>query len=221
MIPRSVSVVVFAAAQRATHELCFQSIRESDVGEHLVCHHPPELTANEHWYATHEFAANAPTELVVVLEDDCLVNRHLAWNVGTWRWPHDGDFGAGWIYNPGGSAKKDVWYRGPREWHGTVGVVYRTEMLPKLIERAWPRIRGGEAWDIAVASAAHTGDDGRSKRIRIHYPALVEHLDEFPSVVGSAPSGKRTSRGTFDREWRRPIGGHEHGLCDQHGRSLV
>lgn len=220
MNPRSVSVVVFASAARATHELCFASLDESDVGPYVVSRHPAELTAKEHWRATHELAARASSELVVVLEDDCLVNRHLAWNVGTWRWPHDADFGAGWLYNPGGGAKSDVWYRGPKEWHGTVGVVYRTEELPGIIERAWALIQDGQAWDIAVAAAAHWSPT-RGKRLRIHFPALVEHLDEFPSVVGSHPSGLRTTRGTFDAEWRRPERGHQHGLHDERGRVVI
>lgn len=176
--------------------------------------HPEGIDRDDHWRATHELAAKASTELVLIVEDDILVNRHILENSETWRWPLDRDYGAGWLYNPGGYSTKDVWYQGPWEWAMTQAVLYRTEALPKLIDYAWSRMRGGMPWDCAMAWAAHQG----GKRIRVHYPSLAEHLNDAPSVLGNQKgSVLRTSRGTFSEDWRRPKG-HDHHRIDRFGR---
>lgn len=183
----------------------------------------PGIDPKRYWREIHLSAAReAATELVLMLEDDALVNRHINWNIRTWYWPHHKEFGAGWLYNPGGYAKKDVWYAGPPAWHGTVGVLYRTEDMPALVERAWPRIKSGEAWDLAMSRAVT--EHGR--RIRVHFPALVEHQNDVPSAIqhgkGSEmlSSPMRTTRGTFRVDWRRPER-HEHGVVDERGRSRL
>jgi hypothetical protein len=178
---------------------------------------PEGMSAIEHWRATH--LAPCDTDLILVLEDDAFVNRHLIHNIQTWRWPYDKDFGAGWLYNPGGYAGRDTWYTGPPAWHGTVAVLYPTELLPKLVERAWATIQTGEAWDLAISRAVML----LGKRIRVHFPALVEHQNDVPSIIqkgGNLTTSLRTSRGTFDREWRRPER-HAHGIVDERGRRVV
>jgi hypothetical protein len=217
MDPLGVTVIVMAAPDRPAHASCFASIAESDIGPggYTVSMHPQELSKNDHWRATHELAAKATTELVLVLEDDVLVNRHILHNVQTWRWPLSRNFGAGWLYNAGGYSTKDVWYEGPWEWACTQAVLYRTEALPRLIEFAWKRMVK-QPWDCAMAWAAH--QEGR--KIRVHYPSLVEHLNHFPSAYGSdRGSMLRTSRGTFDAKWRRPVG-HDHHRIDKFGREF-
>lgn len=212
-------VYVFAAPGRPlAHELSFASLRASDIGEAFtVLENPPGLKPAEHWRAVHERAAKASSELVLVLEDDVLVNTHILHNVATWRYPHDRNFGAGWLYSPGGYAQKDVWYTGDWEWHGTCGVLYRTERLPFLIEHAWKRIQAGRPWDCAMAHACHL----EGKKIRVHYPALVEHLHELPSAIGNPAGGRRHSGGTYKQDWRRSELGHPHGVVDQFGRKVV
>jgi hypothetical protein len=227
------TVDVFVLATRGrdlAQQRLFESVRASD-----LIHTPessrifapkfcePGTDPREHWREAHLAASrDAAEELVLMLEDDALVNKYTNWNIRTWYWPHNKDFGAGWLYNPGGYAKKDTWYEGPPAWHGTVGVLYRTEDLPKLVERAWPRIRNGEAWDLAMSRAV--AENGR--RIRVHFPALIEHQNDVPSAIqhgngsGNPASPMRTTRGTFRVDWRRPER-HEHGIVDERGRSRL
>lgn len=212
-------VVVFAAPGRnEAHRSCFASIEGSDIGKgYKLSMHPPELSKDEHWRATHELAARASSEFVLVLEDDAIVNRHILWNIETWRWKHHRDFGAGWVYNPGGYSQVDTWYRGNRAWAMTVAVLYRTETLPRLIDTSWKRMVTGEPWDCAIAWAAHDG----GKRIRVHFPSLAEHQNHLPSKIGNpSQSPMRTSRGTFRQDWRRAERS-EHGKLDRHGRTQI
>lgn len=214
-----ISVFVFAAPERPeAHAQCFASIEASDIGRnYTVCMHPPGITAWEHWKQTHERAAACGTELALVLEDDCLVNRHILHNAQTWRYPYDRSYSAGWLYNPGGYAQRDVWRSGPWNWYGTVAVLYRTDRLLELIETAWAARERWGAWDEALAWACHQ----HGRKIRVHFPSLAEHLDSAPSKVGNRQgSPLRTSRGTFSLEWRRPER-HEHGIVDQWGRRVV
>jgi hypothetical protein len=215
-------VVVLAAPGRdAAHARCFPSIEASDIGKsYLVSMHPEGRTPNEHWRATHEIAARAKSEFVLVLEDDVLVNRHILANIESWRWKHSGEFGAGWVYNPGGySTNKDTWYRGAKPWAMTPGVLYRTATLPKLIDIAWAKmsqVKDPLPWDSAIAFAAESG----GMRIRVHFPSLVEHMNDVPSKVGnSSKSSMRTSRGTFRSDWLRPID-DTNGIFDRFGRRV-
>lgn len=209
-------VVVFAAPGRTlAHERTFASIEASDIGRNYeVSMHPAGMDKNEHWRRTHELAASAKSEFVLVLEDDVLVNRFILENIASWGWKHNTDFGAGWVYKPGGyCGNRDVWYSGKRPWAMTPGVVYKTSDLPRLIEIAMGVMRT-MPWDCAMAWAATDG----GRRIRVHAPSLIEHQNDVPSVLGNpSQSPLRTSRGTFEEEWRRPPG-HEHGLVDRHGR---
>ena len=217
-----ISVVVFAAPGRdLAHERTFRSIEASDIGKaYEVSMHPDGMTALEHWRKTHELAAASGTDLVLVLEDDVLVNRFILENIASWRWPLSRDFGAGWVYSPGGIYSKDDWYQGTRPWAMTCGVVYRTADLPGLIDLAWQKMTAKKdpmPWDCAVAWAA----TGRGKRIRVHFPSLVEHQNDVPSKVGNpSRSVLRTSRGTFRENWRRPRD-DQHGKLDQFGRVVV
>lgn len=213
-------VFVFAAPGRDdAHALSYASLRASDIGENFtVSEHPPGISAREHWRATHLLAAQAQTEFVLVLEDDVLVNSHILWNIATWRHKHDEKaFSAGWLYAPGGYSRRDTWYAGSWDWYGTCGVLYRTRLLPALIDAAWERMgKLQQPWDLSIAWACHM--EGR--RIRVHHPALVEHLNELPSKLGNATGGRRDSGGAFSQTWRRPDK-HEHGILDQWGRVTV
>ena len=49
--------------------------------------------------------------------------RLMASKVRTWAWPEHREFGAGWLYNPGGyCGGKDCWYMGTPAWYGSVAV---------------------------------------------------------------------------------------------------
>jgi hypothetical protein len=211
-----ISVVVFAAPGRdVAHERTFASIHASDIGRnYIVSMHETGVERDEHWRRTHMLAAAQPTDLVLVLEDDVLVNRHILANIASWRWPLRPEFGAGWVYNPGRYSTKDVWYRGPRAWAMTPGVVYKTASLPRQVDLAMGKMQAGMPWDCAIAWAVH--DAGR--RIRVHYPSLVEHQNDVPSKLGNpSKSVLRTSRGTYDETWQRPPS-DPNALYDRHGR---
>jgi len=213
-------VFVFAAPGRdEAHALSYASLRASDIGESFtVSEHPPGIPAVEHWLATHRLAAQAKSEWVLVLEDDVLVNEHILYNIDTWRYKHDAKaFAAGWLYAPGGYSRRDTWYSGTWDWYGTCGVLYRTRLLPGLLAHASERMRAQTLpWDLAISWACHL--DG--KRIRVHHPALVEHLNDLPSKLGNPTGGRRDSGGTFSKDWQRPAK-HEHGVFDQWGRKTV
>lgn len=215
-----IDVVVFAAPGRVdAHSRSFPSIEASDIGKsYTISMHKSGVDKNDHWRQTHELAATARSEFVLVLEDDVLVNRYILENIESWRWKHSRDFGAGWVYNPGGYSQKDAWYSGVRPWAMTPGVVYKTSELPRLIALAWQQMTAPKPmpWDCAIAWAATEG----GKRIRVHYPSLVEHLNDSKSVLGNDNrSVQRTSRGTFDPDWRRPKD-DAHGVLDRFGRRV-
>lgn len=202
-------VYVLAAPGRdEAHEQCYRSIEASDIGtEYVVCENPPGLPKRQHWRNTLLRAAEAKTQLVLVLEDDALVNKHIAYNALSWKWPHEPKFGAGWLYSPGGyCGGKDCWYfRRNRDWYGTIAVLYPPRLIPSIVESAWAWMeeRGNDAWDLAVAYAVM---HGIGKDIRQHGPSLAEHLFRAPSSVGHRHNWSfHTSRGTFRPEWRRPV----------------
>ena len=214
-------VVVFAAPGRdEAHRRCFASIEASDIGKNYqVSMHPPGVDRDDHWRATHELAAKATSEFVLVLEGDVFVNRFILENIASWRWKHNKDFGAGWVYRPGGYAHmKDTWYVGMRPWAMTPGVLYKTASLPAVIESAWAKMKGPKPmpWDCAAA----WGVTENGKRIRVHAPSLVEHMNDVPSKLGNPnKSSLRTSGGTFREMWRRPKDDHN-GLTDRFGRRV-
>lgn len=196
-----------APGRDKAHELCFGSIESSDIGpDYTVCCNPPGVARREHWRATHELAAQANSDLVLVLEDDCLVNKHILYNCRTWKWPRDRLYAAGWLYSPGGLfGGRDVWYTKDTEWYGTVGVLYKRSELPRLIDRAmrYMQDQGTNAWDLAMARAILCG----GRRLRVHGPPLVEHLYKCPSALSHKHNyWFGSTRGQFRARWKRPNG---------------
>jgi hypothetical protein len=211
MSAEPIEVIVFAAPGRdEAHRRCYASIEASDIGkDYVVRENPPNVVPREHWRQTHRRAACAKSEFALVLEDDCLVNKHILHNCRTWPATRDGHFTAGWLYSPGGLfSGKDEWYNKGMEWHGTVAVLYRTEKLGALVEAAWNWMieNDSAAWDIAISRAILVAGLG----LRVHGPCLAEHMIDVPSAVGNADSPNaeynyffRTTRGYFDGEWKR------------------
>lgn len=197
---------VLAAPGRAeTAAKTRASIEASDIGtDYTWCEHPTGVTAYEHWSATFQRMATSEAPLVVLFEDDCLVNKHLIQNVRSWSWPDHPEFGAGWLYNPGGyCAGKDVWYTGAPGWYGTVAVLYwRDDVLDILkVAQEWMahnKTRTG--WDCAVAWAVNK----LRLKIRAHGPPLVEHQHEAPSLLDHQHSWSfGSTRGTWQEHWLR------------------
>lgn len=213
----TLSVVIMACAREGSPlGRLQQSLHDSDVGrQYRVVLQRRNQDLWDHWRTVHRTAAACGTDMVLVLEDDAIVNRHIAHNIQTWYWPWSAGFGCGFVYNPGGYCQRDTWYQGPNHWFGTVGVVYQPKLLERVIDPTYEtRKKWGGAFDNAVTQQVlRTG-----KKIRVHYPALVEHLDDTPSAMGHPRAGSmRTSRGTFDANFRRKVD-HPHTLLQDHGR---
>ena len=209
MCPADLEVFVLSAPGRdRAHELCFASIETSEVGhDYTVCENPTGVSPAEHWHATMQRAACAASSLVLVTEDDVLFNRHLVHNVLTWKWPYNPQFGAGWLYSPGGYRHgKDCWYdRHLVDWYGSLGVLYRTEHLAAITERSWQLFQeryAPSSWDCAIAASVHQLGRG----IRQHGPPLIEHLWQLPSTWGYPQEyTHRSTRGTFKLDWHRSL----------------
>lgn len=203
-----IEVFVLAAPGRdLAHQRMRASLAASDIGtDYHWCEHPPGIPVLQHWSETLLRAAASTAPQVIVLEDDCLVNRHLLHNVRQWAWPDDPRFGAGWLYNPGGyCAGEDVWYQEATPWYGTVAVLYWTADLANIRRGAlrWMRDQGNlRSWDCAVSWAVSR----LGLSIRAHGPPLVEHLHEVPSALGHHHGWSfGTTRGTFQVDWK-PVG---------------
>jgi hypothetical protein len=203
-----IEVFVLAAPGRdVAHRALRASLHASDVGEdYHWCEHPTGMKALEHWARTFERMAESPAPQVILLEDDCLVNRHLLQNVRMWSWPDHVEFGAGWLYNPGGyCAGNDVWYSEAVPWYGTVGVLYWTADVLTVLRGAlrWMRDQGNlHSWDCAVAWAI----DRMRLKIRAHGPPIVEHQHQVASALGHRQTWEfGSTRGTFQPDWR-PVG---------------
>ena len=185
---------------------CWEKMRErlesSDIGRnYTLYYHPPGLSMHDNFVRLLRRMSRAPTEYVLRLEDDCSdVNLHITHNLLTWPALQDPAFGVGWGIHTGGSARKyqDSWKDKPI--HASLCTLFRTLDLPEIIahvsESRLPQ-------DIAIGDAVLR----MRKRICIHGPSLVENDISVPSVVGSTGHNvvNHTSRGSFDREWRRRI----------------
>jgi len=212
-----VTVLVMAAPRRgAVSDRCRASIEASDIGTNYEWHeHPAGVTVLAHYRAVMERARTATTRLVLFLEDDALVNRHIVENVTTWTDVADPRFGVGWLINPGGAAFSIIdyiygrrhdgrgrWLRRP-SLHCSVGLLFRRDDLPELLRHvySWRDALGGTLphTDIAVSHAIRT----MGRRICVHVPSLVEHQFS-PSLLGHHHHPRRhTSDGNFTLGWMR------------------
>jgi len=198
------SFVLSAPGRSEVTSRCLASLADSDLGPVTVCTNPPGMPPLDHWNQTFDAMKRAAAPMVILFEDDCLVNPHILANLRTWPWMHEPEFGAGWLYNPGGyKGGHDVWYDGtPPDWYGTVAVLYWREDLEiiQTVANRWMATMGNIAWDCAVAWAIHA----LGMQIRVHGPPLVEHMHEAPSLLGHTHSESFSStRGSFVADWQR------------------
>ena len=212
-----VSVLVMATPNRGVvGDRCRASIEASDIGSDYEWHeHPPGLTVLAHYRAIMDRAREAPTRLVLFLEDDALVNQHILRNVSAWKDVDDSRFGVGWLLNPGGAAFNIIDYiygrraDGRGRWlrrpylHIAAGLLFRTADLPALLPHvyAWQDTQGGKFphTDLAVSQGVWR----MGRQICIHAPSLVEH-QITDSKLGHRHHPKHdTSNGTFLWHWLR------------------
>jgi len=176
------------------------SIEASDIGSNYsLLLHPPGVTIAEHFLAVLRCALSAPSELVLRLEDDAIVNQHVVHNLWTWAaWQRD-DFGAGWAFCPVSSSSR--WPS--RDLHGSVGVLLKKSALPKIIERCEAQIHSEPSridQDLVLSRAVR--DAGLY--IYLHHPSLVEHPIDVPSSLGHVHTRQAgTTSGRFSAQWRR------------------
>ena len=212
-----VTVLVMAAPNRGiVGERCRESIELSDIGKRYEWHeHPNGRTVLEHYREIMGRARAASTKLVMFLEDDAIVGRHILHNVRTWPEVDDPRFGVGWLMNPGGVEFRDLMevYEGKEshtEWlrrerlHISAGLLFRTADLPELLTHVY-------AWqDEHDSSVPHTdlavsgGVWRMGRHICMHAtPSLVEHQIEDSKLGHGHHPSLSTSRGTFRLKWRR------------------
>lgn len=212
-----VTVIVQSVAGRGVvWERSRASIEASDIGtDYEVMVHPPGITVLAHFRTIMERARQAPTRLVLFLEDDALVNRHILHNVTAWKDVDDIRFGVGWLLNPGGAAfnildyiynrradGRGRWLRRPY-LHIAAGLLFRTadlaELLPHVYE--WQEQQDGKLphTDLAVSQGVWR----MGRHICVHAPSLVEHQCTTSKLGHAHQARHSTSRGTFQVHWRR------------------
>lgn len=209
-------VFIQSCPQRASTLMeTLASVEASDIGhDYEVLMHPPGLPLNDFFYAVLGEMAKAKTEYVIRLEDDALVNKHIVHNALSWPALQDPEFGGGWLFVPHGlmgpswfsahRMSKGEMYRTKFPLHSSVGYMFRTDTLPKIIEAMHAydddkRYNGG-MMDFGVSLAI----EKLGLRLYLHVPSLVEHNLKIPSAMEHKyDSGTATAGGLFKPEWRR------------------
>jgi len=184
-----------------------QSLRESDAGDYTVVAHPPGLTVAEFFLALLRTMATSDAELLLRLEDDALVNRHLRHNLTHWAAVAQADFGAGWVYSPA-LTSCDVTHGRRLQTKlrrriigGGVGILFRRSDMPWMIAgcERWFEEKGGDAMDYAVSDTVYRA----GRQLYLHDPPLVEHRMVI-SALGHVVWPYHCTQGAFRRDWRRP-----------------
>jgi hypothetical protein len=133
----------------------------------------------------------------MLLEDDGEVNRHLQWNLERWEPLVQGFMGYGALCTAAGN--KDTFNSG-RGWYvpdssrryGLVGSILTRTFAAYALSR-WDNI--GANADITLA---RLGGSNRAGSFSAHWPSLVRHRHELPSLCGH---GEIRTVG-FDPEWK-------------------
>lgn len=210
-------VIIQSCPQRAaTLRETIESVEASDIGhDYEVAMHPAGMSLNDFFYAVLKRMSEATTEYVIRLEDDALVNRHILHNVLSWPAVQDPEFGGGWLFVPHGlmgpswfsahrMTKNGEMYRTKFPLHSSVGYMFKTETLPKIIEAMHTydddkRYNGG-MMDFGVSLAI----EKLGLKLFLHVPSLVEHNLKIPSAMQHTyDSGTATAGGLFKPDWRR------------------
>jgi hypothetical protein len=206
------------------------SLEASDVGKFYVrCHleglTPPEITEwwLAQWSEVAECAAEAGASHVLRLEDDVVVNPHLAHNVATWPGLRLDDFGVGLLFVDDSLLTQltgfevDTATGAMRSKMDNLSCgqaqLVATELIPKLVAEypaakaqlyhRWGHDRERLDFDAAFTHAAHR----LGRRLFVHVPSLVQTSALSASSVLS-PDGKQrhSAKRTWRDDWRRPDG---------------
>ncbi len=185
------------------------SLEASDIGtDYLVMMHPPARTVVEHFLDVLRAMRDADTELVLRLEDDAVVNRHVRHNLTTWPAIHRPDFGAGWAMSPPLSVldwiyRKRVRNPSRRRLIPICAAVmfWRRDMdwILAGCER-WFAIHGGNAMDFAISAAVH--DKGKGNYL--HDPCVADHrISGVVSTLAHNHKSCSTAAGAYKPDWKR------------------
>lgn len=185
------------------------SLEASDVGsDYQVMVHPPGQSVVEHFFGVLAAMRDAKTDLVLRLEDDAVLNRHLRHNLTTWPAIHRPDFGAGWAMSPPLSVL-DWIYR--KRVHNParkrlipicVAVMFWRRDMDWVIAgcERWFAERGGNAMDFAMSAAVHD----RGRRNYLHDPCVADHrILGVASTLAHPHKSSSTAAGAYSPTWRR------------------
>lgn len=186
-----------------------QQLRDSDIDDFQVLMQEPDHDPWQHFWRVFEAMKNSSAELVIRLEDDALINPHLAHNSRTWPALRKGSFGCGWLYSPptcpadyAHKARTRQPYR-DKYLEGCVAVLFKREDLGWLVDAAktWAtRNPTGYCYDLAISWAVY---QKRGKHLWLHDPPIVEHDSRTTSAFGHVIRGNNCTMGAFNRRFRR------------------
>lgn len=210
-IMNDIAVFVQTIPNRSSWPETRASIEASDIQQSFLLEQARDKTPREHFLHVLQIMSQSQAPWAVRLEDDVLVNRHILHNVRSWNAKNEHRFGAGWLFDPGGTTRtthdriyqrlgSDRWHAG--QLHCCQGVLLRTEDIPRLrnLCKAWFDANPGKlAQDLALSRAVAAA----GKSICVHAPPLVEHLIRYSSTLGHARMRSHTTEGAFQLNWKR------------------
>jgi hypothetical protein len=185
------------------------SLEASDVGaDYRVLVHPPGRTVVEHFMDVLTVMAEARSDLVLRLEDDAVVNRHVRHNLTSWPAIERADFGAGWAMSPPLSVLDWIYrkrVRNPsvkRLIPVCAAVMFWRRDMEWVIRgcERWFVAHGGNAMDFALSATVH--DAG--KRNYLHDPCVADHrILGVPSTLAHQHKSSSTAAGAYREDWKR------------------
>ncbi len=187
------------------------SLEASDVGsDYQVLVHPPGRSVVEHFHGVLAAMRDSDCDLVLRLEDDAVLNRHLRHNLTTWPAIHRPDFGAGWAMSPPLSVLDWIYHRRCRNPATKrlipicVAVMFWRRDMDWIIAgcERWFDRHGGNAMDFALSAAVH--DQG--KKNYLHEPCVADHrILGVASTLSHAHKSSSTAAGAYSPTWRRAV----------------
>lgn len=186
------------------------SIEASDIGAgYAFLQSPPGIARQEHLLHVLLWLYETGRPWCLRLEDDTLVNAHIAENILRWEGlPRllEGAGAIGWLYAPVGvlgSAPGSV--KEPPKWQrflpGSLGILVARDRVPALMVavRAVYGRHPNVCQDVLLCRAAKQA----GLRILLHDPPLVEHQWWTPSTLQPAPyTNARSTLGRWSETWR-------------------
>ena len=198
---------------REGFDKCRASIESSDIGtDYELCMQEPGTHITEHFMALLRHMSEAKTDLVLRLEDDVEVNRHIVHNLTTWPTIHDPRFKIGWAFDPAGRTRtihdhvyerppsREIWEEDELAYSLAVLMWTRDVMaIHDACAEFYKTHPGTTAQDLALSRAQHHIGGG----LVIHPPSLVEHMLDLPSSLNHPHDKYSTSMGSFMKDWKR------------------